>query len=220
MRPSLQRFTVGAGLVLIALAMFFPAALAQQLSGTVKGKATDAATKEALVGANVLVLGTTRGTATDVDGKFTLTLPPGDYTLEVRSIGYTKKSQTFTLGAGQNLDLTYELQQDVLKMDEVVVTGTGGLAPSKARLGNSIGTISTESLKKASITNIQQVLDGKTTGVQILNSSGMAGVNSIIQLRGVGSITGNNSPLIMVDGVRMTQLNTGANDGNNSSGGT
>ena len=220
MRPSLQRFTVGAGLVLIALAMVFPAALAQQLTGTVKGKATDAATKEGLVGANVLVLGTTRGTATDVDGKFTLTLPPGEYTLEVRSIGYTKKAQTFTLGAGQNVDLAYELQQDVLKMDEVVVTGTGGLAPSKARLGNSIGTISTESLKKASITNIQQVLDGKTTGVQILNSSGMAGVNSIIQLRGVGSITGNNSPLIMVDGVRMTQLNTWSNDGNNSSGGT
>jgi|GEM_PF-2647429 len=220
MKLSIRRFAIELGMALVALVILVSMTAAQQISGTVRGKVTDASTKEGLVGANVIVLGTTRGTATDVEGNFSLSLPPGQYNLEVRILGYTKKAQSVTLGAGQSLELQYALQQDVLKMDEVVVTGTGGLAASKARLGNSIGTISTESLQKASITNIQQVLDGKTTGVQILNSSGMAGTNSIIQLRGVGSITGNNSPLIIVDGVRMTQVNTWANDGNNTSGGT
>ena len=220
MRPLLRRWAFDAGLVVFALVLITVAATAQQLTGTIKGKATDGATKEGLVGANVLVAGTTRGTSTDVDGNFTLILPPGEYTVEVRSIGYSKKTQAVSLAASQTVDLKFELQQDVLQMDEVVITGTGGLAPSKARLGNSIGTISTESLKKAALTSIQQVLDGKTTGVQILNSSGMAGMNSIIKLRGVGSITGNNSPLIMVYGVRLTQLNTWSNDGSNSSGGT
>jgi len=219
MKPLIRRSLVQLAFVLSVLAVL-ASTMAAQTTGTVRGKAVDASTKEGLVGANILVVGTTRGTSTDVDGKFTLTLPPGPYTLEVRILGYTRTTRSVTLTAGQTVDVQFDLQQDVLKMDEVVVTGSGGLPASKARLGNSIGTISTENLAKATVTNIQQVLDGKTTGVQILNSSGLAGMNSIVQLRGVGSITGNNSPLIMVDGVRMTQLNTWSNDNNNKSGGT
>ena len=219
MKPLIRRSLVQLAFALSMLAVM-AFTMAAQTAGTVRGKAVDASTKEALVGANVLVVGTTRGTATDVDGKFSLSLPPGPYNLEVSILGYTRTARSVTLTAGQTVEVQFELQQDVLKMDEVVVTGTGGLPAAKARLGNSIGTISTENLQKAAVTNIQQVLDGKTTGVQILNSSGLAGTNSIVQLRGVGSITGNNSPLIMVDGVRMTQLNTWANDGNNTAGGT
>ncbi|MBM4160352.1 MAG: TonB-dependent receptor [Ignavibacteria bacterium] len=220
MQVSIRRFAVELAMLLVSLVLLGALANGQQLAGTVRGKAVDATTKEGLVGANVLVPGTNRGTATDLDGNFSLSLPPGRYTIEVRMVGYTKKSESITVAAGGTVELPFELQQDVLKMDEVVVTGTGGLAASKARLGNSIGTINVDNLQKAPVTSIQQALDGKTTGVQILNSSGIAGVNSIIQLRGVGSITGNNSPLIMVDGVRMSQVNTWTNDGNNNSGGT
>ena len=93
MKPLIRRSLVQLAFALSMLAVM-AFTMAAQTAGTVRGKAVDASTKEALVGANVLVVGTTRGTATDVDGKFSLSLPPGPYNLEVSILGYTRTARS------------------------------------------------------------------------------------------------------------------------------
>ncbi|MGE5497661.1 MAG: TonB-dependent receptor plug domain-containing protein, partial [Syntrophothermus sp.] len=152
--------------------------------------------------------GTAAGAAADADGNYTIHVKPGNYKLLTSSIGYTSVTLSVAVKAGETVTQDFRLEQDVLKMQEVVVTGSGGLPTSKSHLGNAIGLISSAEMENIPMKSVTQLLNARTTGVQIWSSSGLLGTTSLIQLRGIGSLTGNTSPLIYVDGVRISNTNT------------
>lgn len=157
---------------------------------------------EPLIGVSILEVGTTNGTITDIDGKFTLRVASGA-TLEISYIGYKTQRVTAKPSMG-----TLTMADDTEVLDEVVVTALG-IKRSEKSLGYAMQEVKGESLVAARETNLANALTGKFAGVQITRSSNGAGGSSKIQLRGANSVTGLNQPLIVVDGVPMDNF-TGA----------
>ena len=132
----------------------------KSLSGTI----TDADTGEPLLGVTVLVQGTNKGTVSDFDGNYTINnLDPGDYVVELSYTGYSKLSQTVSIG-NSDAELDIQMTFSASELDEIVVTGTG--APvAKKQLGNSIGSITTASLEKLPINSFSDLLAGREPGI-------------------------------------------------------
>ena len=148
-----------------------------------------------VVGATVLVTGTTIGTITDIDGKFTLSNLPGSAkTLQISYIGM--KTQEVPIKP----DMHITLKSDAQQMDEVVVTAMG-ISREKKALGYAVQDIKSDELTQAASTSLAGALQGKVSGVDITPSSGMPGASSKITIRGSRSFTGNNTPLYVVDGM-------------------
>lgn len=162
-----------------------------QVTGTVMGEEDGLP----VVGASVLVTGTTIGTITDIDGKFTLSnLPSSAKTLQISYIGM--KTQEVAIKP----DLHIVLYPDAQQMDEVVVTAMG-ISREKKALGYAVQDIKADELTQGASTNLATALQGKVSGVDITPSSGMPGASSKITIRGSRSFTGNNTPLYVVDGM-------------------
>ncbi len=172
------------------------------LQGTVKDKKG-----EPVIGASVSVKGTSVGTVTDVDGKYSLAVPPGSTTLVVKYIGF--KTYEISLASG---NLNAALEEDALHLEEVVVTAQA-LKREKRSLGYSTTTINTDDLNNASPSNALEALQGKVAGAQINNASGAPGGSTRVVLRGGSSLTGNNNALIVVDGVPIDNSDFGFPDG-------
>jgi len=154
-------------------------------------------------GATVAVINSSQTTASDVNGKFTLSIPE-NAVIVITAIGY--KTQTIKISG--NLDLHIKLQEDVSKLDEVVVTG---LATSVKRknLANAVAEISANELNgTAPAQTFDEALDGKISGANINANSGAPGGGVSIKLRGVTSIYGNTQPLYVVDGVYLDNSST------------
>ena len=172
------------------------AAKAVQQAKKVTGKVMTA-TGEPVIGAAVLVKGTTNGTVTDLDGNFQINAELGNI-LEISYIGY----ETFLVkvGAGNNYNVT--LQEDAETLDEVVVTAMGIKKERKA-LGYAVSDLKSEELMKNKNTNVVNSLAGKVPGVNITQSSGAAGAGASITIRGGNSTSEGreNQPLFVVDGI-------------------
>lgn len=153
-------------------------------------------TGEPMIGVSVLVKGTTIGTITDFDGKFSLDVPTGKNTLEVSYIGY--KNQTVTIGSSTQLNI--KLQPDTQALDEVVVIGYGTV--KKRDLTGAVTSVKSEEITMNPVQNPMEALQGKVAGMDIMKSSGKAGSDVDIQLRGTRSIYGSNSPLFIIDGIQ------------------
>jgi len=157
-------------------------------------------TEGSLPGVSVLVKGTTTGTLTDVDGKFSLKLPTeGPTTLVFSAIGFTSRE----VGISKESQIQVILETDARSLNEVVVTALG-ISREKKSLGFSQQEVKGESLTEARSTNVVNALSGKVAGVRI-SANGGPGSGSTIQIRGSSSVSGNNQPLIVVDGVPMQQ---------------
>jgi TonB-linked SusC/RagA family outer membrane protein len=167
----------------------------------VSGTITDAATKEPLVGVNVVLEGTTVGVITDVNGKFTLGVPNLTGTLAVSYIGYVAQKIPINGMTTIEISLTAEVQA----LEEVVVTGYGTVR--KSDLTGSVSSIKTEQLLQLPTQRVDQAIQGRATGVYILNTDGSPGGNTLIRIRGNNSINGGNEPLIIVDGLQGANLN-------------
>ncbi|OIQ23256.1 SusC/RagA family TonB-linked outer membrane protein [Lacinutrix sp. MedPE-SW] len=199
--------------------VFFPfLVLGQNITGTV----IDGASSMPLVGANVIVKGTTNGTTTDFDGNFSLDISEFPAVLEVSSLGYTSVEQTLN----QAESVTITLQESTTSLDEVVITGLG-TSIKRSNLANAVSSVSSEELVgTTSQTTVDGALYGKVTGVNITSSSGAPGGGFAVRLRGISSINGNNQPLIIVDGVYINnveipsglRLASGANAANEENG--
>lgn len=159
----------------------------QQISGKVLDE-----TGAGLPGASVLIKGTSTGTVTDMDGKFSLNAKPSDV-LVISFIGY--EAQTLTVGSQTTFDLSLELDAD--QLDEVVVTGYS--TDSRRETAGSVSTVSSKSLTVAPSGNVEQMLQGRVAGVTVI-SNGQPGTTSQVRIRGYGSL-GGNAPLYVVDGV-------------------
>ena len=150
---------------------------------------------EPIIGASVLVKGTSNGTITDVDGNFSLNASQGSV-LVVSYVGYTKKE--ISLGNAANYNIT--LAEDAQALSEVVVTAMG-IKKERKSLGYAVDDVTAEELMKNKSVNPINSLAGKVAGVNITQSSGAAGAGSQIILRGGTSLERDNQPLFVVDGV-------------------
>ena len=158
---------------------------------TISGKVIDV-TGEGVIGAAVMVKGTSTGSVTDIDGNYTVTAKPGDI-LQISYMGY----KTVEVEAKQGLVTT--LEEDAEVLDEVVVVGYG--IQKKVNLTGSVSAVGSEKIANRPVMNITQALTGVAPGVRVTQGSGAPGDESMsIQIRGNGSFN-NSSPLILVDGV-------------------
>lgn len=192
-------------LVLFMLMTSLVAALAQR---TITGKVIDG-NGEGLIGASILVKGTTRGTVTDIDGAFSIAVPESAAALVISYTGF--KTQEVTLGASNTIDVTME--NDAVGLDETVVIGYG--TQSNRNRISSISTVNPDAIRNNPLLGPQQLLQGTAAGVQLVNTSGVLGSAAAIRVRGVASINAGGNPLFVVDGV---PLNDGAYT--NAQGGT
>jgi TonB-linked SusC/RagA family outer membrane protein len=183
------------GIVIITLIFLNQSQLKAQNLREIKGTVLDYATRTSLPGVSVLVKGTTKGISTGLNGEFSVSAKQGDV-LVVSFISYEK--QEITVGEQNVLNIL--LKGSVSAMDEIVVVGYG--TQRKATLTGAVASISNKELKKSPTTNLSNSLAGLLPGVITANRSGEPGRdNSTILIRG-RSTTGNNSPLIVVDGVQ------------------
>ena len=149
---------------------------------------------EALIGATVQVKGTTTGTATDIDGSFSLATPENATTLVVSYLGYVTRE--ISINGRSYIDIT--LSANVHALDEVVVTGYG--RQQKRNITGSIATISASQIQDIAVTNFENAIQGQLAGVQVAETSGEPGAGPTVRVRGVGSITAGNEPLYVIDG--------------------
>ena len=171
---------------------------AQQI--TVKGTVKDGS-GQPLMGASVLVKGTSHGTAADFDGNFELKVDKG-VTLVVSSVGY--KSREVAAKAGT---MNIVLQEDVQQLGDVVVIGYG--AVRKKDLTGSVNLVTDKDFNKAPAVNADQLIQGKIAGVQMTSASGAPGEGQTIRIRGNGSLSLTSNPLIVIDGVPMNDGGVG-----------
>lgn len=170
----------------------------QQKQSTIKGTVSDEY-GEPLIGVSVLVQGTTTGTITDIDGNYTLEILNDEAVLEFSYIGYQKISLRVAGASSFNIIMKEDAQQ----LNEVVVTAMG-IERKEKSLTYATQQVKGDELMKVQDANFVNALSGKASGVTITPSAGGAGGASKILLRGNKSILGNNSPLIVIDGVPMT----------------
>ena len=185
---AIRRFVL-MGLAVGMLSSFAVAAQNIRVSGTVK----DAKTGEPLPGVNVIEKGTTNGIATDMDGKYALSVPKGS-TLVFTFIGYQPQEVPAT-----SATLNVSLEPITETIDEVVVIGYGTVKKSDAT--GSVQAISSKEFNKGAVVNPEQLIQGKTPGVVITSSGGAPGSGATVRIRGGSSISASNDPLYVIDGV-------------------
>lgn len=199
-------------LMVFLLAAGISSAYAQ--TRTVSGKVTSSQDGMGIPGVTVVVKGTTIGAITDLDGKYQINVRPEHRTLVFSYISM----RTVEAALGNQTTINVVMEPDVFQIDEVVVTAIGVSRESKA-LGYAVQSVGSEAIVRSAATNPINALSGKVAGVQITNSSGAAGASSFMTIRGTASITGNNQPLFVIDGVPIdnSQLTSGnPDDGSNN----
>lgn len=151
---------------------------------------------ESIIGASVLVKGTTNGTITDFDGKFILSNVAKDATIQISYIGY--KTQEFKLNGKTNFPVV--LEEDTETLEEVVVVGYG--VQRKSDLTGSVASVkAADALKGTPVSDITSALQGRLAGVSIVSSSGQPGSSATIRVRGTNSLAAEGGPLIVIDGL-------------------
>jgi iron complex outermembrane receptor protein len=186
-------------LFLIIVVLLLPSlAFAQR---TITGIVTDAETGEALIAANVIIAGTTTGSTTDIEGKYSIVLPKDATKLVFSYTGYTK--QEITVGASNVLNIRLRAGEE---LDEIVVIGYGEIKKEDAT--GAIASVSSKDFNTGPITSAQDLIAGKMAGVSITPSSDPGG-GAGITIRGLSSLRASNNPLVVIDGVPIDQNNTG-----------
>ena len=149
---------------------------------------------ESLVGVSILEAGTKNGTITDINGNYALKVSK-NAKLNVSYIGYVKK----TVAVDGHAVLNIELEEESRSLSEVVVVGYGKM--KRTDVTGSISTVNSDAISKSVVTSLDQVLQGRAAGVQVQQNSGEPGGGASVRIRGITSITGNNEPIYVIDGV-------------------
>ena len=178
------------------------ALVAQAQDVTVTGSVTSSDDGTELVGVNVFVKGTTTGTITDVNGNYSLGVSGEDAVLVYSYVGYVV--QEITVGNQRTIDVV--LQVDVAALDEVVVVGYGTLM--KSDVTGALASVSSDNFELQPLTRLDQALKGRASGVEVTQTSGQPGAGYKIRIRGANSISGNNTPLYVVDGLVVGDINS------------
>ena len=182
-----------------------PASVQQTSENTIQGVVTDA-NGEPIIGANIMIEGTTTGTITDFDGRFTLDVPE-NATLQISYIGFVSQN----VKVNGRKDITVKLVEDAKTLDEVVVVGYGTM--KKSDLTGSVSSITSDNFKLGTDLTPQQLMQGAFSGVNISQNSGKPGGSNTIRVRGGTSISASNDPLYVIDGVPIS-TSAGVNQSN------
>ncbi|MEO1484872.1 MAG: SusC/RagA family TonB-linked outer membrane protein [Bacteroidota bacterium] len=166
------------------------------------GSVTENGTSLPLTGASVFVKGTSFGTITDFDGNydFSASLTEGNYEITVSSLGYTTQTIEVSVGSDETITTDVVLSEDLLSLDEVVVTGNT-VGVNKRTLGNAISSIKSEELVNNGAIAVDQAIAGKITGALVQQNSGDPAGGISIRLRGASTFEGSSDPLYIVDGI-------------------
>ena len=185
-------------LAIVSLLLFMGTAMAfaqQKVSGTVKD-----ANGVPVIGASVLVEGTTNGTVTGMDGDWSLSVPVNS-TLVASCIGYADATAVVT---AETSEINFVLEEDALYLDDVVVIGYQVV--KRRDLTGSVASVTGNDLAKVPVATVAQALQGKLSGVNVMAQDGRPGGSTTIRVRGGGSISQSNDPLFIVDGVQVSNI--------------
>ena len=170
---------------------------------SVTGKVTDSG-KKPVIGATITVKGTTIATLTSTTGDFAIKVPAGKKTIIVSNVGF--EDQQFDIGASTTYDVS--LKETISALNEIVVTGY--TAQKKKDIAGSVAVVNVKDMKQTPAGTTEEALQGRASGLTVI-SSGQPGAGSDIRIRGITGF-GNNTPLIIVDGVRSSLTDLNMND--------
>ena len=172
--------------------------------GTIQGQVTHAARGTPMVGAQVQVVGAGVGAITDQTGAYTIAnVPAGEVEIEAQSVGFATARQTVTVSSDETVQVDFQLREQAIGLDAIIVTGTAGGKQARA-IGNVVGRINASDLVEVSpAMNLEQLMSQRDASVSVLPGSGNVGSGAVTRIRGVSSISLSNQPLIYVDGVRV-----------------
>jgi TonB-linked SusC/RagA family outer membrane protein len=189
--------------LLLLLGVWLPAGAAAQ-RGTVTGRVLARDGDTPLLGAYVVVAGTTLSAVTNQEGRYTFAqVPTGTREVRVTLLGYKGGTQTVTVGAGETATANFALAESAVEIEGIIVTATGQ-EQRQREIGNSVANISTANIDLAPVQTMTNLLQGRAPGVTIQQTSGSAGSGSRIRIRGNSSVSLDATPLIIVDGIRVS----------------
>jgi TonB-linked SusC/RagA family outer membrane protein len=162
---------------------------------SVSGKVVSASDNAPLPGATVIIAGKAKGTITNLDGEFKLSVADTSEKIQVSFVGYL----TETVKVGTQLVVNVSLVQDLMNLDEVIVTAYS--EKSKTEISSAVVSLKADEINKVTVNGVSDMLAGKVAGVQVQNASGQPGSAGDIRIRGVGTVFSPQKPLIVVDGV-------------------
>ncbi|MFN6088326.1 MAG: carboxypeptidase-like regulatory domain-containing protein [Cyclobacteriaceae bacterium] len=169
----------------------------------ITGRVSSSEDGSALPGVNVIVKGTTSGSVTDSDGKYSLSVPNSGGSLVFSFIGL----KTAEIEIGDRTVVDVQLGLDITQLSEVVVTA-GGVEQNKRALGYAIQTVNANDLIESRQTNLLNAINSKSAGVSVVSSAGTPGASAQIRIRGGSSISRSNDPLFVIDGIPVDNSST------------
>ena len=207
MSSSRVRFSV----LLLAGSLALPAVVLGQGTGTVRGTITDADGGAPVASAQVVIVGTRLGTLTRASGEYTITgVPTGNQTVRIMRIGYSPVDRVVAVTGGAETVVSVALERAAARLAEVVTTATGD--QERRSFGNVVATVNADSVVgRAPVTNVQELLQARTAGVQVIQGTGQTGATSSIRIRGTSSLSLTNEPLVIIDGIRFDNSPTSSN---------
>lgn len=187
----------------LAATLLLALPVAAQQRGTVTGTVLDATNRQPLAGAQVVVAGSTTGTITNPQGEYRLGgVRAGAVTVRAIMLGYDTQDRTVTVPAAGTVSADFSLPLSAVALNQIVVTVTG--EQRKASLPNAISTVDAAAITQTQpISDVAQLLNGRSAGVNVLESSGTVGTGAKIRIRGANSVSLSNEPIIYVDGARL-----------------
>lgn len=195
---------IATAIIATAFILSVPALATAQSAATLVGRVLDATTTAGVIGASIVVEGTTLGASTGPDGRYRIiNVPAGTHTLVARRVGYGVQRRSLTLTAGGEATADFSLTTTAISLDQIVVTGTAG-AQEKRAIGNAVTTINAaEELRKSGSPNVTSLISARAPGVTVRARSGRLGASPAIEIRGRNSLSLENAPLVYIDGVRV-----------------
>ncbi|NBC86133.1 MAG: SusC/RagA family TonB-linked outer membrane protein [Bacteroidetes bacterium] len=203
MKPLLRRLLIGAALLLL-----LPGTAFAQEDGTIAGRITDAQTGDPLPGATVQIQDMQVGAATDANGEYEIEVEAGSYTLSISFVGYQAVQRSVDVEAGETTEVNAALEISQTQLEGVAVTALGFEA-NRDELGASQASIDAAAIENTAETSVLKSLSAKATGVQITSFGGDPGAGARIVIRGAKTIQGDNQPLVVVDGVPVSNQTFG-----------
>ncbi|TVR14252.1 MAG: SusC/RagA family TonB-linked outer membrane protein [Balneolaceae bacterium] len=183
---------------LVVMLLFAGAAMAQ--TGTLTGTITDQRTGELLPGVNIYVQELERGAATGIDGDYTIAnIPYGTYTVIVSFVGYESITEQIVIDSSEKTR-NFEISESLVGLEEVVVTALGRERERRS-LAYTIQSVEADQIRESGSRDIISGLQGRIAGLEITPGSGMPGASASMRIRGANSLTGNNAPLFVIDGI-------------------
>ena len=204
---------------LVALAVPDRAPAQSRTPGGISVTVTDAATRQPVEAARVFLAGTTLGGATNAEGKLTLRpIAPGNYTVRVLRVGYAERTAPVTVEPGGTATVAVSLSAVSVSLQQVVTTATG--EQRRKEIGNATANIDVSKVvETAPVGNLSDLLNSRAPGVTVTSGT-QTGTGSRIRIRGINSVSLNNEPIWIIDGIRMTSNNASFSTATGSGGGT